>query len=606
MIERFLPILSLSLLLALAACSNNGAEQEECIPDSTFCEQNTVRKCTVDGTASVLVEVCDVACNAGQCVTFAPGDSTGEDGTTPLDQVSPEDQVEPGCTDECAPEDFYCVGIKEIHYCIEGPDGCRVWDEGTSCDDGNPCTDDACAAEKGCVTADNKEPCDDGNPCTGPDQCGGGECQPGEMICACEQDEDCADQDDGNACNGVLVCVDNECVIEPGSVVECAGQVGPCLENVCDPETGNCLDKWIANGTACNDSNACTANETCQQGSCTGSSINCDDGNPCTDDDCNTQSGCVHENLPDGTSCGGNMECQGGVCQQANVPVVLASGLDSPHDLAIDDTWVYFIEDDSDEGTVKKVPKSGGNVVTLATLCKEPMALTVDGSNVYWLERNNGSNGRLRKVSKGGGAVTDLSTDLHNAQNHLVEAGGYLYFGDGKSGGGGVIKKVGVNGGVTVLVEGNGLLNLNTAVDVHNGNVYFRNDYDKVLRVSTGGGAVTELGSGEPSSLFVTDSYILFTEYSNGNVKRMPLNGGPAVNVATNTYGAGDLVVDGSYVYWIVNNNPGAVKRAAVLGGDEKTYSTQANSLGLAVDADYVYYGVSVFINQGKIMRAPK
>jgi hypothetical protein len=236
----------------------------------------------------------------------------------------------------------------------------------------------------------------------------------------------------------------------------------------------------------------------------------------------------------------------------------------------------------------------------------EPLAIAVDSTHVYWLERNNGSNGRLAKVSKDGGNVTDLSTDLHNAQNHLAIAGNFLYFGDGKGGGGGVIKKVGIDGGTSIIVEGNGLLNLNTAIAVEDGLVYFKNDYDKVLRVSIDGGAVTELGSGEPSGLAIGDSWIYWTEYSNGNVMRMPKTGGPGINVAKDTYGAGDLVLDGNYLYWIENNNPGKVSRVSTTGGDEKTYSNQANSLGIEVDSQYVYYAVSVYINKGKIIRTPK
>jgi hypothetical protein len=631
-------ILLVWLSLPLGACSTSS--EQECVPDSYFCEQDTLRKCTTDGTDSVLVSVCENTCSAGKCVTLLTGDVAdydvpagdaigGEDQKDPADVMSlpdsadatepavdaddvgppPEEVTEDvgGCLDECELDEFYCVGIKEIHYCMEGGDGCLVWDEGESCDDGNDCTDDACAAEKGCVKADNKEDCDDDNPCTGPDKCGEGECQSGPAICQCEADQDCADLDDGNLCNGILICVANECTLDDDSVVECAGKVGPCLENVCNEDTGSCADEWMPEGQDCDDDDLCTTGDSCFEGSCAGSgSFTCDDDNLCTVDSCLPQSGCIYEPEPDGKACDANAQCANGKCIPTAGPETLADKLDSPHDLAIDDSFVYFVEDDSDEGTVKKVAKTGGNVTTLASNLAEPLAIAVDSTHVYWLERNNGSNGRLAKVSKNGGNVTDLSTDLHNAQNHLAIAGNFLYFGDGKGGGGGVIKKVGINGGTTIIVEGNGLLNLNTAIAVDNGLVYFKNDYDKVLRVSVSGGDVTELGSGEPSGLAIGDSWIYWTEYSNGNVMRMPKNGGPGINLAKNSYGAGDLVLDGNYLYWIENNNPGKVRRVSTTGGDEKTYSNQANSLGIEVDGQYVYYAVSVYINKGKIIRTPK
>jgi len=47
------------------------------------------------------------------------------------------------------------------------------------CDDGNPCTDDACSAETGCVYTNNANPCDDGNPNTSGDSCHAGVCTGG-------------------------------------------------------------------------------------------------------------------------------------------------------------------------------------------------------------------------------------------------------------------------------------------------------------------------------------------------------------------------------------------------------------------------------------------
>jgi hypothetical protein len=638
-------LLTVLAAATLGACSTPAGDGQECTPDTTFCEQNTVRKCTTDGTDSVLVQVCQFDCNAGTCVSFTSHDTTADDLTlpqdiqpiddameelvAPLDVVTDEtvppldlvtedvmdedlpaddtpDLIEP-CSHACAVNDFYCVGIKEIHYCVDGPDGCRIWDDGASCDDGNACTDDACAADKGCVTANNKEACDDGDPCTGPDLCSGGECVGEAGNCGCQTDADCVALEDGNFCNGTLICMDTECVVDQQSIVSCNGQVGPCVEEVCDPGSGTCQDKWLPNGTGCDDANQCTTGESCQNGSCTnGAQTNCDDANPCTEDLCNPGAGCSHEDFADGTVCGNNKECVNGDCVAANVPVELAGNLDSPFDLAIDESFVYFIEDDNVNGTVKKVPLGGGVVTTLAANLPEPRAIAIDGGNVFWIERNGGSNGSIGKVSKNGGNPVSIATGLKNAQNQLEHADGFLYFGDGKQGGGGVIKKVGVNGGTTILVEGNGLLNLNTAVGVHKGQVYFRNDYDKVLRVSVNGGAVSSLGDGEPSAYAITDSYIFFTEYSNGRVMRMPLGGGSATVLASNTDSAANLVVDANYVYWITDTNKGEVKRVGIMGGGEKTYSNQANTRGIAVDNDYVYYAVSVYSNQGKIMRVAK
>src|SRR5439155_5279949 len=43
----------------------------------------------------------------------------------------------------------------------------------------------------------------------------------------------------------------------------------------CDPATATCSNPPVANGTICNDGNACTRGDTCQAGVCTGTGIVC-------------------------------------------------------------------------------------------------------------------------------------------------------------------------------------------------------------------------------------------------------------------------------------------------------------------------------------------
>ena len=64
--------------------------------------------------------------------------------------------------------------------------------------------------------------------------------------------------------------------------IEC---IGPQRwTSVCDPSTGACESSYEADGTACDDANACTEGETCSAGVCSGSDTTCDDGNTCTND----------------------------------------------------------------------------------------------------------------------------------------------------------------------------------------------------------------------------------------------------------------------------------------------------------------------------------
>ena len=100
------------------------------------------------------------------------------------------------------------------------------------CDDGNPCTDDACAAGK-CLHTNNAAPCDDGNPCTS-DVCAAGKCVSSNNIAFC---------DDGNACT-----------------------TDACLAGACT---------HAFNSLPCDDGLACTVGDACADGKCAGTPAGC-------------------------------------------------------------------------------------------------------------------------------------------------------------------------------------------------------------------------------------------------------------------------------------------------------------------------------------------
>ena len=172
------------------------------------------------------------------------------------------------------------------------------------CDDGNPCTDDACV-QGACVFTPNVNFCDDGNPCTSQDRCLSGACQgnpkPG---CACLHDVDCAPFDDDDPCNGVLGCVEGSCRPLPGSHPHCERYIAPpCQRAVCDPEAGGCVFEPLADELPCDDHNACTVEEYCLFGECFGL-------NAC---DCETDEDCAA--YDDGDACNGVLGCHGGECR---------------------------------------------------------------------------------------------------------------------------------------------------------------------------------------------------------------------------------------------------------------------------------------------------
>ncbi len=160
---------------------------------------------------------------------------------------------------------------------------CALCTTNLECDDTNPCTDDVCVPSTGCENNANTAPCDDGDACTENDVCAAAACTAGTPV-SC---------DDGN------VCTDDSCDTISGC------QATP-------------------NTDPCNDGDACTENDTCSAGACTGSLIDCDDANPCTDDTCSAG---ACQSLPntdpceDGDACTTGDTCSGGACQSGPPPV---------------------------------------------------------------------------------------------------------------------------------------------------------------------------------------------------------------------------------------------------------------------------------------------
>lgn len=167
--------------------------------------------------------------------------------------------------------------------------------------------------------------CDDGIACTTGDYCAAGTCVGSANTCTCQKDADCASQEDGNLCNGVLFCNQAvsppQCQVNPASVVTCNQSLdGPCQRTVCAPKTGQCLklpvektqksDSACAAGCTwiplpagvtpaqvpCDDGSACTQGEQCSEGKCTATA------NVCS---CQKDSDC----LDDGDACNGMPYC---------------------------------------------------------------------------------------------------------------------------------------------------------------------------------------------------------------------------------------------------------------------------------------------------------
>ena len=266
-------------------CTIGDTCQGSCVSGAAkVCNDNN--SCTLDG--------CDPG--SGQCTftPFAPG-------------VSCNDGSKCTYSDQCA--GGVCMGKPLI--CDDGlvctddlcdpSQGCQHPPiDGIACNDGLPCTTgDVCTG--GVCKAQGTLGCDDGNPCT-IDACGGGagSCSHTISTSAC---------DDGTLCTVGDSCATGVCV---GKQTSC-DDANPCTTDSCDPKIG-CV--FADNDVACNDGNACTVGDKCAGGACVGQGMNCDDGIACTKDVCDAASGgCGH--TPDKSLCDDGEICTLDACLTA-------------------------------------------------------------------------------------------------------------------------------------------------------------------------------------------------------------------------------------------------------------------------------------------------
>ncbi len=198
---------------------------------------------------------------------------------------------------------------------------------GTSCSDGNACN--------GAETCDGAGACKAGTPvtCTAQDQChAAGTCDPSTGACTNPAAANGTACNDGDACTRTDTCQAGVCT--GGDTVACMAQDQCHVAGTCDRTTGLCSNPAKPDGTACNDGSACTRTDICQAGVCNGTNpVTCAAGDQCHGTGtCNPATGtCTNPALADGTPCNdGNActrtdTCQAGSCQGANAVTCVAA-----------------------------------------------------------------------------------------------------------------------------------------------------------------------------------------------------------------------------------------------------------------------------------------
>jgi hypothetical protein len=285
----------------------------KCGGAAAVCNDNVA--CTVD-TCSEQLGGCTSNSSACACKTSA--DCNDNNPCNGVEICNPQTlQCQTGTAVDCSALDDACnVGV-----CSAATGGCVASPKqnGTTCDDGNLCTQ-ASSCQAGA--------CKGTSPvvCTASDQChDAGSCNPATGICSSPAKSNGSSCNDGNACTQTDSCQGGACT--GGDAVVCKASDQCHAVGTCDSATGTCTDPVKKNGSACSDGSLCTQTDTCQGGLCVGASpVTCRASDQChSAGTCDASTGTCSSPVKkdgsacvDGDACTQTDTCQAGVCTGTN------------------------------------------------------------------------------------------------------------------------------------------------------------------------------------------------------------------------------------------------------------------------------------------------
>jgi outer membrane protein assembly factor BamB len=314
------------------ACPNDG---NPCTED--VCSAGVCGVAQTNGTEVRDADLCDgiETCVSGQVTAGIPTLCADDNNPCTDDVCNPGDGACGVAVDDATevPDADPCDGVET---CLSGAVTAGT---ATVCtDDNNPCTDDVCDSANGAcgVAAVNGTEVPDADLCDGVETCLDGAATAGTAVTCVDDGNPCTDdvcaardgtcgvaKDDGtevpdaDLCDGVETCVDG--IVTAGADVTCTDDGNPCINDVCNAADGTC-GVAVDDGTEVPDANLCDGTETCAAGVVTdGDEVTCvDDGNPCTLDQCDAGDGlCYIDRLdgvmvPDADLCDGAESCLDG------------------------------------------------------------------------------------------------------------------------------------------------------------------------------------------------------------------------------------------------------------------------------------------------------
>lgn len=402
-------------------------------------------------------------------------------------------------------------------------------------------------------------------------------------------------------------CSFSEVESEPKNVVV------QSLTDPCEPGATACEDSslrtCLSNGTW-SDPIACPSPEdpnlhqvgACLSNTCTVQcATNYDDCEP-------SQNGCESNLQITANHCGScSRDCLDGPCSSAICqPVELTSGAWAIHRLALDESYIYWTEPLYTTGTVVRMPKSGGSPTILADGQPNARWITIANNKLYWTTTNivNGFyKGSVQSMAMEGGTVTTIISGVNSLggyANPVAIGANYVYWLDNYN-----IRKAPLTGGSTTTIwyggYPSGFIASIVATPTY---VYWgiSDPVDSVKRAAVSNGVVSDVATNQenPYTLFVLDPYLYRvntgTGYPyNGNISRTNMNTLVSETITTNETTPVQITSDGVYAYWTSGSGGSILRKAPVTGGSVETVTVSANGVraNIVVDGPYLYWTVN-------------
>jgi hypothetical protein len=287
------------------------------------------------------------------------------------------------------------------------------------------------------------------------------------------------------------------------------------------------------------------------------------------------------------TGCGGDKR---DVAADTNTPpfTMLATGQDRPHDIALDDTHVYWAN--AGDGSIARVAKTGGAVEMLASDQVDTQTIAVDDEYVYW-----GAGGGVNRAPSSGGVATRVyvpsSIDaLALSDNYIV----VLHTADG------AIAKIGTEFfNFAEYPVKSQMAPVGLAADASryywtnqgDGTMWWGNLTSSVPPVSL----LVDADAG-PARLSLDATSVFWVGQADGTIRKVPKGGGAATVLSTSASGGSFVASAGSHVYF-TNDDSGAVLASPKIPGETVVMTDGLDSpLGIAADASGVYVAIATGI----------